>query len=199
MSITDRVAYIRGMVEGIELNVNTPEGKLLIQIIEALGETAAQLTDLQEGYEDLCEYVESVDEDLEALEMEFHGESEESFDDDDDETLDNILLDDFDDEDEDDEDDDEDEDEIFGEEFDSDDYGALICCVCPECKQVFGINSEDEESEDLDEDDEDLDDEDLDAVIHNEYLCPHCQKGVTPIPLDFSKLAVAPLVRTDDK
>ena len=47
--ITDKVSYIRGLAEGMKLDQNTNEGKLLGIIIEVMSEMAAAIDELEEA------------------------------------------------------------------------------------------------------------------------------------------------------
>lgn len=88
-----KVAYLKGLAEGMEIDDKSKEGTLLIHIIDTLEEFADVVTDIIEGYEDLEEYVEYIDEDLSDVEDEIYGYDE--FDDE----CDYYPFDDFDDED----------------------------------------------------------------------------------------------------
>jgi len=71
-----KVAYLKGLAEGMEIEEESKEGKLLIHIIDALEEFAHVITDMIENYEDLEEYVEYIDEDLSDVEDEIYGYDE---------------------------------------------------------------------------------------------------------------------------
>jgi len=71
----ERVAFLKGLAEGMEIDSSTKEGKLLLQIISVLEEFAGEveevyeeLDDLSEAVLELDEYVEAIDEDLSELE-----------------------------------------------------------------------------------------------------------------------------------
>ena len=73
----ERVAFLKGLAEGMEIDQSTKEGKLLLQIIDVLEEFAGEveevyeeLDDLNEAILELDEYVEAIDEDLSDLEDE---------------------------------------------------------------------------------------------------------------------------------
>ena len=48
MEITERVAYLKGLAEGMELNTDKREGKLLAAIIDVLEDIALELEDIQD-------------------------------------------------------------------------------------------------------------------------------------------------------
>ena len=73
MTKTEKVAYIRGLVEGLELDGTKKEVKVLNAIIELLDDMALSLTDLEEGFNDVADQVDAVDEDLASLEDEVYG------------------------------------------------------------------------------------------------------------------------------
>lgn len=68
MNTLERVAYLKGLAEGLELDENTKEGKLLKAIIEVLGDMAEDAADLEDYVAELSEQVDAVDEDLSTLE-----------------------------------------------------------------------------------------------------------------------------------
>ncbi len=66
--LKSKVAYLQGLADGIDLPVESKEGRLLNGIIDVLQDFADQLEGLEEAQEQLEDYVETVDEDLYALE-----------------------------------------------------------------------------------------------------------------------------------
>ena len=145
MSITERIAYIKGLAEGLDLDKESKEGKLFTAIIEALDDIALEVTDMTER-------VDMIDCDLADVEDYIDG-LEESFDDDwDDDWYDE-------DEDEDDEDDGVYEfecpnchetvyfdDSIF--EDDDDDF-ELECPACgAKLDSLFDFEEDDDEGDD---------------------------------------------------
>ena len=73
MSITERIAYIKGLAEGLNIDKETKEGKLFGAIIEALEDIALEVSDMTER-------VDMIDCDLADVE-DYIDELEESFDD----------------------------------------------------------------------------------------------------------------------
>lgn len=84
--IREKVSFIEGLAEGLELDVTTKEGKVLDKIIEVLGDITDALDGLAEAQENLEEYAEMIDEDLEDMEDFFlEGDwDEDDYEDDDD-------------------------------------------------------------------------------------------------------------------
>ncbi len=67
-NLTDRVSYIKGLAEGMKLETETAEGKILAKVLELLEEMAKEHDALVDSVEELNEYVESIDEDLSDIE-----------------------------------------------------------------------------------------------------------------------------------
>ena len=168
MTISEKVAYLKGLMEGLSFPTDTPEGKILSCMADILSDIALTCDDLEQETVRLGEYVEELDEDLGAVEeclfTEDGDEDEEDEEDDETESIDDPLsdfsdFDDFDDEDEDDEEDDSDED-IYA--LDCPSCGETIYLneslldetdiLCPACHEPisFEIELDDEEVEDID-------------------------------------------------
>jgi DNA-directed RNA polymerase subunit delta len=76
-----QVSYLKGLAEGLALDEESKEGKLLLQIVDLLDEMAYEIEDLKTGYEELLEYTEALDEDLGELEDDFYEDHDEDDDD----------------------------------------------------------------------------------------------------------------------
>ena len=68
MTTTEKVAYLKGLAEGMELNNDTKEGKILSAIIDVLNDMALDMEDLGEELTELGEQVDEIDEDLADVE-----------------------------------------------------------------------------------------------------------------------------------
>lgn len=88
-SLTDRVAYLKGLAEGMEIGEDSKMGKLIASIIDVLGDTADAFQQLKEEFEELDEYVESIDDDLTEIEETLYDDDD---DDDDDDDFDDDLI-----------------------------------------------------------------------------------------------------------
>ena len=64
MSVSEKVAYLRGLMEGLDMDEDKKETKLFNAIIEALDDVASELSDMDEDMEELADYIEELDEDL---------------------------------------------------------------------------------------------------------------------------------------
>jgi len=141
MEIMEKVAYLKGLAEGMELDTEKKEGKLIAAIIDLLEDMALEIEDLWDGEEELYEGLDAVSDDLEDVEdLIFEDEDDEDEDEDED--------------DEEDFDEDEDcyattcptcEEEIFFDESVLED-GEVICPNCGE-KLEFDLSSLEEEAE----------------------------------------------------
>ena len=136
-NLSDRVSYVKGLAEGLKLDTDKNEGKLIEKILELLGDVTKELESLREDQDDLSSYVEAIDNDLSDLE-------------------DTVLDDeDFDDDDEDEEDDEDEDDNLVeytcphcGEEmtFEVDSFDFDEDYLCPNCHQpLFPETPEDDE------------------------------------------------------
>lgn len=77
MEITEKVAYLKGLAEGMELDAGKKEGKLLLAIIDVLEDIALELSDMEDAQEELGEGLDAVSDDLEDVEDLLYGEDDE--------------------------------------------------------------------------------------------------------------------------
>lgn len=68
MDICEKIAYIKGLAEGLSLDETTKEGKILTAIIDLLGDITEEICDIEDGCDELMEQIDAVDEDLASLE-----------------------------------------------------------------------------------------------------------------------------------
>ena len=62
MEITEKVAYLKGLAEGLGLDGSTKEGKILSVMIDVLDDIALELQDLQDAQEEMEEGLDAVSE-----------------------------------------------------------------------------------------------------------------------------------------
>ena len=67
-NLSDRVSYLKGLAEGLKLDTEKNEGKLIEKILELLTDMTKELESLREDQNDLSSYVEAIDNDLSDLE-----------------------------------------------------------------------------------------------------------------------------------
>ena len=76
MEITEKVAYLKGLAEGMELDTEKKEGKLLAAIIDVLDDMALEIEDLKNAQKELGDGLDAVSDDLEDVEDVVFGEDE---------------------------------------------------------------------------------------------------------------------------
>lgn len=81
--LTDKVAYLLGLAEGMKLDPETPEHKLLLKILDVLKDFSFELEELRDRQNDLSEYVDNIDEDLSEVEELLFDDEEEGQEDED--------------------------------------------------------------------------------------------------------------------
>lgn len=66
--ISERVSYLQGLSEGLNITEGSPQGKIISGILNVLNEIADEITGIQKNFEEMRDYIESVDDDLLDLE-----------------------------------------------------------------------------------------------------------------------------------
>ena len=69
----ERVAYLRGLSEGLDSSEQTAEGKLLLKMIEVLEDVADSINEIEQTQDEMDEYIQDIDEDLGEVEEELFG------------------------------------------------------------------------------------------------------------------------------
>ena len=149
MTISEKAAYLKGLMDGLKLDVEKPEGQLISAIVDLLGDVTHRLSDIEETTIAISDELDEIEEDLDAIEDFIMDEDEDEYDDDED----------FDDDDFDDDEYEEgfdygDEDSIIyevkcacGEVIDFDEetleQGSIVCPNCGETLE-FSLDDEDE-------------------------------------------------------
>ena len=141
MTISEKVAYLKGLAEGLALDTEkSKEGKLISVMIGILEEVGLSLEDMEENALNLGEEIDALSDDLADVESIVYDEDE----DDEDEN-------------------EEDEEDGFEVEcpncdeplFIGDDELAEGVVVCPNCNTRFSLDLSDDTVEADDEDEED--------------------------------------------
>ena len=154
MTISEKAAYLKGLMDGLQLDTEKAEGKMISAIVDLLGDVTKRLADVEETTIAISDELDEIEEDLDAIEDYILDEDE----DDDDEWE-------FDDEDDEEWDDDDDYEEGF--EFGDPDttiYEVECACgevinfdeetletgsiVCPKCGETleFSVEEDDDDS-----------------------------------------------------
>ena len=108
----EKVAYLKGLAEGLGVTAETDKGKLMLAMIDTLEAFAEQSEETEEALRELQEVVDELDSDVGDLEEALLSEAEDE------------------------EDDDEEEDE------DDDEEEGLIEYECPHCGTVIFFDEE---------------------------------------------------------
>ena len=108
MGISEKVAYLKGLMEGMNLSADSNEGKLFRAIVDVLDEIALEVEDLTDEVMELGDGLDVISDDLGDVEDIVYDEYEDDEDDDDYEELD--------------EDEDDEEEECYA-------------TTCPECEE----------------------------------------------------------------
>ena len=72
MTLTEKIAYIRGLAEGLKLDESKDEVKVLNAIMELLEDMTVAEADLEDLYDEMSEQVDEIDEDLANLEDDYY-------------------------------------------------------------------------------------------------------------------------------
>ena len=162
MTISEKAAYLKGLMDGLELDTEKAEGKMIAAMVDLLGDVTRRLTDVEETTIAISDELDEIEEDLDAIEdFILDEEDDDYYDDDEDEDEDEDEDYDEDDFEDYDEDDFEDEGFDFGDEettiyevkcacgeviaFDEDtlESGSITCPNCGELRE-FSLEDEDE-------------------------------------------------------
>ena len=149
MTISEKSAYIKGLMDGLNLDTEKAEGKLISALVELMGDVTKKLTDVENTTIAISDELDEIEEDLDAIEDFILDEEDEDYDDD-------YSDDDFDD------DDYEDEGFDFGDE-ETTIYEVKCACgniidfdeetlekgsiTCPECGELLEFSLDDEDDE----------------------------------------------------
>lgn len=82
MTVNEKVAYLKGLVEGLGVDETSKEGRVIKAIVDVLDDMALTLSEVEDSVSEVAEQVDAVDEDLEDLEKDFYGDDEDDEDDD---------------------------------------------------------------------------------------------------------------------
>ncbi len=79
--IISKVAYLNGLVDGLEIDTTTKEGKVLTEIINVLKVIAEEVDEISESQKDMEDYINAIDEDLSSLQDDIYDNDYELFED----------------------------------------------------------------------------------------------------------------------
>ncbi len=164
MTISEKSAYLKGLMDGLKLDTETNEGKMIAAIVDLLGDMSKRMVDIEDTTIAISDELDEIEEDLDAIEDFIMDEDDEDWDDEY-EDEDDDYYDPAEDEEEDEEPEDEEEPEEgfdFGDE-DSTIYEVQCSCgniidfdeevlesgsiVCPNCGETLEFTFDDDETE----------------------------------------------------
>ena len=156
MTISEKSAYLKGLMDGLKLDTESDEGKMIAAIVDLLGDVTKKVVDIEDTTIAISDELDEIEEDLDAIEDYILDEEDDDYDEDEDDDED---------EDEDDESDEDGEEGFdFGDEestiyevqcacgniidFDEDvlESGSIVCDKCGETLE-FSFEDDDEEDD----------------------------------------------------
>lgn len=91
MTTLEKVAHLKGVMEGMEYDTTSKEGKLLSLIVDILDSLTTEVDEIEDDLDTLFDFADELDEDLGDVEAELFGDDccdcddYDEYDDDDDE------------------------------------------------------------------------------------------------------------------
>ena len=76
MELMEKVAYLKGLMNGLELEADKKETKVFNAIVDVLDELASTLTDVVEETDEMSELIDVLDQDLGDVEEVVFGDDE---------------------------------------------------------------------------------------------------------------------------
>ena len=123
MTISEKSAYLKGLMDGLKLSTETDEGKMIAAIVDLLGDLTRKVTDIEDTTIAISDELDEIEEDLDAI-------------------GDFIMDEDFEEDEDDFEDEEWDEDEEYEEGFDFGDEDTTIYEVECICGEVINFDEE---------------------------------------------------------
>ena len=94
MTISEKVAYLKGMADGMELEKETSkEAKLLVKVLDVLEELGLSVEDLDDELEAVSDELDALSDDLSDVETMVFEDLDDDDEDDDDDEENNLLYD----------------------------------------------------------------------------------------------------------
>ena len=127
MTISEKAAYLKGLMDGLQLDKEKPEGQMISAIVDLLGDVSRRLADVEETTIAISDELDEIEEDLDAIEDFILDEEEDE---------------DWDDEDYDDDDFDFEDEEDYEEGFDFGDEETTVYEVKCACGEIIDFDEE---------------------------------------------------------
>ena len=68
MTISEKSAYLKGLMDGLKLSTETDEGKMIAAIVDLLGDLSRKVTDIEDTTIAISDELDEIEEDLDAIE-----------------------------------------------------------------------------------------------------------------------------------
>ena len=68
MTISEKSAYLKGLMDGLSLSKESDEGKMIAGIVDLLGDMAKRISDIEETTIAISDELDEIEEDLDAIE-----------------------------------------------------------------------------------------------------------------------------------
>ena len=88
MTISEKAAYLKGLMDGLNLDTDKAEGKMIAAMVELLGDMTKRITDIEETTIAISDELDEIEEDLDAIEdyiLDEDEDEDEDYEDEDDE------------------------------------------------------------------------------------------------------------------
>ena len=77
MELIENAAYLKGLAEGLKIDESTNEGKLIVKMIDLIGEMSNKISALEVMNDDLYDYMEEMARDIVAIEDDLYYDDDE--------------------------------------------------------------------------------------------------------------------------
>ncbi|MDY6179785.1 MAG: hypothetical protein SPI15_02940, partial [Candidatus Faecousia sp.] len=68
MTISEKSAYLKGLMDGLKLSTESDEGKMIAAMVDLLGDMARKITDIEDTTIAISDELDEIEEDLDAIE-----------------------------------------------------------------------------------------------------------------------------------
>ncbi len=76
MKLTEKMSYLQGLIQGLDIDSTSKEGKALLAMTDVMNEMVVYIEDLQSQVDELTELCDILDEDLGAVEEDLYNEDD---------------------------------------------------------------------------------------------------------------------------
>ncbi len=88
MTLSEKSAYLKGLMEGLKIDTEKSEGKMISAIVDMLEDVAYAIADIEENAQAVSDELDQIEEEMDAIEEYLFDEDEEEDDEDEDEDYD---------------------------------------------------------------------------------------------------------------